>query len=486
MPRITCGALQIGRRRIVAGPAEPKRILTGDVSDLLLLTGGILTRKLAITWHKNAPRNGGYSELRFSRGVPSGGGLYPYCIYLISLTPRVLQPAVYHYDTAHHGLHRIRVGQYSSFLETILNCEVRNHFDVFFVVVCRFWRSAFKYGRFSYKVIMQDMGAVIGGMEQIAFSLSWGTTVFHYFVDRLMGQLLGLDERVEAPFVVVGVRCDARAMTWGRTNSETCVTELPTTAFQHRERSPASAPLDYIRDIHKSTLLDRAHRPPQIAMHSPPSMLSEKLKPIVGRDLVAALLKRETTWGQITSGGPELDREILMALMVFAWSGSGYVADLYDAAGRLPLLRVEVFVRNVTGLAAGLYRYDGETAELVDNRGCSHEHILRHSFAVHQNVDQVPVVVYLVGKFREVLDSLGQRGMRVMNAEAGIFTERTYLACAALSLGCGAVLGFDAGGIGTALNLDVKAEIPLLAILIGPRRPKAIAFDFQLLPLASI
>jgi nitroreductase len=67
-----------------------------------------------------------------------------------------------------------------------------------------------------------------------------------------------------------------------------------------------------------------------------------------------------------------------------------------------------------------------------------------------------------------------------MNAEGGIFAQRVYLACAALSLGCGAVLGFDAAALGVTLGLDSEIEVPLLVLLVGSRRPRALSFDFRL------
>jgi len=62
-----------------------------------------------------------------------------------------------------------------------------------------------------------------------------------------------------------------------------------------------------------------------------------------------------------------------------------------------------------------------------------------------------------------------KRGIRLMNAEAGIFADRAYLACAALSLGCGAILGFNAAAIGAALQLDSQQEVPLLLLVVGHR-----------------
>jgi len=484
-PTMTSNELRIGQRPEATDAARSKRISVSEVSDLLLLSSGILKRKLSITWNKTSRPHARYSRLQFSRGVPSGGGLYPCCTYLIALTAHVLRPGVYHYDAVRHGLDRIRVGQYCSHLEAILDCEVRNQFDFFFVLASRFERSAFKYGHFAYKVIMQDVGALLGGMEQIAFCLNWNTTVFYSFTDRLMANLLGLDERFEAPFVVLGVRsAQGAGIAPAVPESGTPGAQL-LTAFEHRERTHNVGSLGFILDIHRSTMIQQGDQRARTATLTPPRTLEEKLRPISGRYLVPALLSRETAWGQITDRLPDLSLEKLLAVIVFACSAGAYATDFCGRAGQLPLLRAEVLVRRVTGLPPGLYRYDSVSAELVDHRGPSYEQILRKSFPRHHDIDHVPVVVLLVGKLREVVDTFGQRGIRAMNAEAGIFAQRAYLACAASSLGCGAVLGFDASVVAAALKLDWRTEVPLLAILMGPRKPRAVAFDFQLPLLRS-
>ena len=67
-----------------------------------------------------------------------------------------------------------------------------------------------------------------------------------------------------------------------------------------------------------------------------------------------------------------------------------------------------------------------------------------------------------------------------MNGEAGILAQRIYLASTAFSLGCGAVLGFDAQLMGQIVGADAKTVMPLLLVFIGHQTEGAVSYDFRL------
>jgi len=280
--------LQVGVRREAArGGGTPVGVPLEELSDLLLLSTGILRRKLSIAWTRRVKRtNFDIEGLRFSRGVASGGGLYPYCVYIVALAPRPLRPGVYHYDVAHHALHLVRVGNHSEFVAKALNDPAAGRFDLVFVLTGRFWQSAFKYGSFAYKVMMQDMGALLGGMEQIAYSLNWDTATLHWFNDRHMGELLGLDTQHEAPFVVLGAcasnRVAARAEHPTRAWPDASEDALPAVDFVHLERSKRAQPLPRLLEIHATTCVAEAKVPLSMGQKIPAVACQAMASGIVG------------------------------------------------------------------------------------------------------------------------------------------------------------------------------------------------------------
>jgi SagB-type dehydrogenase family enzyme len=333
--------------------------------------------------------------------------------------------------------------------------------------------------------MMQDMGALLGGMEQIAYSLNWDTAALHWFNDRHMGELLGLDTQHEAPFVVLGAcasnRVAARAEHPTRTWSAGSEDTLPAVDFVHLERSKCAQPLRHLLEIHATTCLTEAQVPVSMGQKTPGFACQAMASGIVGTNLTAALLTRETPWGQITDRQPVLGAQQLLAAVSFAFGGLACATDPPVSSQGLPLLRLEAVIRRVDGLSRGLWRYDEATCRLMPKGADAPAQVLRRIYTARfHNLDLVPAVLVLVGKLGDAVARFGQRGIRIMNCEAGVFAQRAYLACAALSLGCGAVLGFNRTNLGDALRLDSATEVPLLMIFVGPRRPRTLAFDFRL------
>jgi SagB-type dehydrogenase family enzyme len=192
-----------------------------------------------------------------------------------------------------------------------------------------------------------------------------------------------------------------------------------------------------------------------------------------GTSLITALLARETAWGQITDAAPGLSAEQLLAAISSAFAGLGCEAHRQ--------LRLEAIVRNVAALPSGLCRYDEMTAALTVRDVPTPPEVLKRIYkADYHDIEHVPAILVLIGKLRDAVTRYGQRGVRIMNCEAGVFAQRAYVACAALSLGCGAVLGFDSAALSRTLGLDQALEVPLLLFFVGARRPRALAFDFRL------
>jgi SagB-type dehydrogenase family enzyme len=144
-------------------------------------------------------------------------------------------------------------------------------------------------------------------------------------------------------------------------------------------------------------------------------------------------------------------------------------------------VRISLIVRNVEGLAEGVYNYGQSWSglSLVDAARIP-ERLQSIYFLNNHNLHQVPVILIVVGKLEAALQTFGARGIRLLNAEAGILAQRAYLSSAELSLGCAAVLGFDAQQIRSIAAIDA-AEIPVLLIFIGRSTSKACAYDFRII-----
>jgi SagB-type dehydrogenase family enzyme len=454
-----------------------------ELSDFLFLTMGILRRKLAVNWSLNGRRIAAHLSTTYSRGTASGGGLYPVVIYFLLRDRIGLQPGVYQYDDAHHALARVRLGSFEPFMAAAINFPDADSSELLVVLTLRFWKSAFKYHNFSFQVATQDLGACIGSMEQVAHALGLSTRTIYWFRDRLISSLLGLDTDREAPFAILtvgkGNSTDKRKAFPSESLEGVSTDFLPNIRHKMYERSGRTFIPEMLLSVHKATLLEEVKRPILSPSLWPLTIPSASHK-VISCDFGSLLVHRQTNWGMFRRE-PALKAEILERVLEFVAYGAHYNSDLYMRRVALPSLRIALIAQNVANLQHGVYDYHFEIARLSRrNEWVSRLSMQSIYSLLNQNIDQVSAVLVLVGRLDAVLSTLGGRGIRVMNAEAGMAAQRAYLATAAFSLGCSAALGFDAHQVSKILGLDNGAEIPVLLIFIGHRCDEVFAYDFTL------
>jgi SagB-type dehydrogenase family enzyme len=454
-----------------------------ELSDFLLLTMGILRRKLAVTWNFNGPGIAAHRNSSYSRGTASGGGLYPVVIYFLLRDRIGLQPGIYQYDDAHHALTRVRLGSFEPSVAAAINFPEADSSDLLVILTVRFWKSSFKYHNFSFQVATQDVGACIGSMEQVAYALGWSMTTIYWFRDRLVSSLLGLDNDREAPFAVLAVgkrNPTEERKSFPSISSKSASTErLPGISHEMYERSRRTFIPEMLLSVHKATLLEEVRRPVLPPSLWPLSIPSTSHK-IISSDFGSLLAHRQTSWGMFRRE-PALEAEVLERVLEFVAYGVHYNSDLYRRRVALPSLRIALMAQNVANLQQGVYDYNFEDARPSRRNDWVSRSSMQSIYSLtNQNIDQVSAVLVMVGRLDAVLGTLGGRGIRVMNAEVGMAAQRAYLASAALSIGCGAALGFDAYRVSEILDLDNDMEMPLLLIFIGHRCDEVFAYDFAL------
>jgi SagB-type dehydrogenase family enzyme len=454
-----------------------------ELSDFLLLSVGILRRKLAVNWNLDGRASAKHRNTTYSRGTASGGGLYPVVTYLLLRDRLGSPPGVYQYDDAHHTLTRVRLGSFESYIARAINLQDSDSSDLLVILTVRFWKSLFKYHNFSYQVATQDIGACIGSMEQVAYALGWSATTIYWFRDRLIGSLLGLDDNREAPLAILAVgkrnSINTRRVSPIASLEDVSSEDLPSIRHEMYERSRSTFIPEMLASVHKATLLEDVKRPVLPLSLWPLNIASSSHKIIIC-DFSSLLAHRQTNWGMFCRE-PALEADILKGILEFVAYGVQYKSDLYARRVALPSLRIAVIAQHVANLQQGVYDYSFEDSRLSRRNNWASRSSMQSTYSLlNQNVDQVSAVLVMVGRLDAVLSTLGGRGIRVMNAEAGMAAQRAYLATAALALGCGAALGFDAHRISEILDLDNKAEIPLLLIFIGHRRNEVFAYDFAL------
>jgi hypothetical protein len=193
--------------------------------------------------------------------------------------------------------------------------------------------------------------------------------------------------------------------------------------------------------------------------------------PSVGGSLRQALRRRRSSFGRFDARTP-------LPLPALATSLASAGAAAGDTVGSAGLVGIYVFVNHVEGLPPATYRYDDGRLWLV-RPGPPGSFLQRSYFLANYNLEQAAAVVVPTMRTRAVLDAVGDRGYRWVNATIGAVAQNVYLAGAALGIGCGVALGFDNVSYVEHLALP-EGESPLLLMMLGAERPGSADFRYEI------
>jgi SagB-type dehydrogenase family enzyme len=490
---VELGSLTATRARTDEEPSAGHDLSIEQLATLLRLSNGVLQRKLDINWNLDHTGRAVHAHAVHARPAASGGGMYPYETYLVTGDGRALAPGVYHYDTAHHALEQLVAGDVSRRVRAaVQNHPAANEAAYFVLVAVNFWKNYFKYHNFCYHVVAQDVGAELAAIRTVSRGLKMEPTFLLWFDDEVLNRVLGLETLSESVFAVVALGRGRDAT--GNRAAEPVLPEWRQTPLTHRrsfQRSKEIFKLPLIESVHRSALLEGEPRPSaanvesahceELAVNETPLPLPPATDDLLNKEVAQVFLQRGSSWGRMTSE-PKLEFPQLAAILRYAATAQRYDGDAKQDAPQTNFTRLMFFANHVQGLPAGVYSYDAAGDCLRTVREGEHAlELQRRYFLENYNLEQAAVVFAVVGRLERMLQVFGNRGARILNAEVGLVAQHIYMATTAVSVGCGAVLGFDNIALNGLLGLDGTDQTSLLLLLVGPQRKQHGRFAYQLI-----
>ncbi|MGD0091115.1 MAG: SagB/ThcOx family dehydrogenase [Planctomycetota bacterium] len=158
-------------------------------------------------------------------------------------------------------------------------------------------------------------------------------------------------------------------------------------------------------------------------------------------------------------------------LALLLWSAQGCVADsrraVPSAGATYPLdVLVALDHPGVTGLAAGLYRYEPAKNALLLRRPGNLLHQIVDACYGQSFIAAAPVVLIIVGELSRIASRYGDRSRRYIYMEAGHVGQNVHLAAESLGLGTVMVGAFDDAELARVLHLPHGHE-PVYVFPIG-------------------
>ncbi|QRG67192.1 SagB family peptide dehydrogenase [Brevibacillus choshinensis] len=415
------------------------------------------------------------------RFVPSGGGLYPSELY-VYLKTEEQTCGIYHYDVAHHRLVLLRGGNFDSYLAAALGhrCEMTSCFACVFVSTM-YWKNFFKYHNFAYRLQGLDAGIVVGQLLEVAKRFGYEAGVYYQFLDRAVHHLLGVPEKEEGVYAIIPLSVEPQ-MSWfadcapgeGNLTAAQLCAELPAVIHEHEIRSRRVKEYPLLISMSEASRLESVQQFRMIGKESMDSETDATIAlPMVRRlsyDFASVCKKRYSPELDFVMG--KVNQEQLAALLHETAVSFPYRNDL-DGKTTNPHPRVSLYgcLYNVEGIENGAYRYDGASHSLQSIRPGDHRLWLQYALTLgNVNVTQVPLCFHVAGDHGHLLSTLGYRGYRVQQMEAGMLVQRMLLAAGALGMGGHPLLGYDGGSIDELYLLGDKGKGSLIQIPVGGYR----------------
>jgi SagB-type dehydrogenase family enzyme len=477
-------------QRGLHGPSGDGEFTLPLLAGMLRDSYGLVGRRLAVQANSDLGTLPMYTQANWSRGSASGGGLYPVGVHLIAGPGGPLTPGVHYYDTRHHALRRLLAGDVTPQVRAAVGRPAAGH-DQFLVLGVRFWQNAFKYNSFCYHVVCMDTGALLQTWRIWARAHGLDLGPAFWFDEPALGRLLGVTPEEEGVFAVVPLRWrgagSVRASGDTAATGEPGTTPGPRVRHTDQERSRRLTVFETNTAVHAATLEDAALRPAPGALDAalPPRVPAggERIALPAPEPLDAgvrrALRARRSSFGRFQAITPLASAALSTVLA--AADAAGRLGSDAETPGGPPLTRLHVFVNHVAGVPQGGYVYDraDRTLRLV-RPGPPGEFLQRNYFLANYNLEQAAAVIVPAARTHAVLDAVGDRGYRLVNAVVGGISQAVYTAASAAGLACGVALGFDALSYREDLDLEATGELPLLLMMIGHERPRPADFRYEI------
>jgi len=144
------------------------------------------------------------------------------------------------------------------------------------------------------------------------------------------------------------------------------------------------------------------------------------------------------------------------------WSAQGLNqkgSRVVPSAGALYPIEVYVVVKNVEGLASGVYHYlpESHSIEIYLQKEISQK--LADIALGQEHVLEAPVNIIISGVFSRTTNKYGQRGIQYVYQESGHAAQNVYLQAESLGLGTVVVGAFNQSGIDQLFNFKEDQKV---------------------------
>jgi len=433
-----------------------KQVDIGVLSELLFFSAG-LTRKVRFG-----------KEIYYMRAASATGALYPIELYVISGRIPGLEAGVYHFNPLHFSLIKLREGDYRTSLDDAGSADsLWAPFTLAFTSLA--WRNAWKYEARSYRHWFWDSGVIVANLLATSNSAGIATEAILGFVDSEIDELLGLEAKKEATvaLAVVGTDPHPKALRLHQ--------PIPSLAIESNPLS--SEEVDY-------PIIWETNEASQLRSKSETEAWVKSLRLSKGTIPTTSPAFPLRAWEEDLS--PPLDEVILIRGSARKFAREPISFDrlstiLQTSATKIPLdflpdnetlIDFYLIANDVQGLPPGSYFYNVNTNSVEQLKVLKNRSMSGYLCLGQQLFSDASVVFFLMTNLNSVLKSLGNRGYRAAQFEAGVRAGKIYLSSYAVGIGASGSTFFD-DAVTEFFTPHAIAKSPMIAVGVGVPAYKA-------------
>ena len=405
----------------------------------------------------------------YMRAAPATGALYPIELYVVTGGIPSLPPGVYHFNPRNFALVKLRDGDYSAELAAAVGRVGLTH-PVTVAFTSLAWRNAWKYEARSYRHWFWDSGVIAANLLATLSSEGLTARLDLGFVDRDVNRLLGLEEGKEAAVALVQI---------GDSLHRSPDDELKKISELVLEVEPLSREEAEYAEIWRTNEESELQGPGEVeAWREGLGPHTQAVRTPWPTFQLQPLREEHST--------PPLEEVILRRGSTRRFSPQPIsfenLSTIIDAStSQIPLdflphgesLIDFYFIANqVQGLPSGSYFFDREKDSLGQLKAGRFRDMSGYLCLEQPLFSDASAVFFLMTDLARVLASLGNRGYRAAQFEAGVRAGKIYLSSYALGMGASGSTFYD-DAVTEFFSPQAKDRATMIAVGIGMPAYKA-------------
>lgn len=458
-----------------------------NLAEILFFSAGI-TREMKYPY-------GNY----YMRAASATGALYPIELYIVceDISPNLVA-GVYHFSPADFSLTQIRKGRYRRYLAAAgKNQDIANS-AITIVFASLAWRNAWKYQARSYRHWFWDSGVIAANLLATTHAMRLPTRIIMGFLDDNVSQLLCLEDQREAPIAMAAIGAGSSKDTSAPSQQENEEDRISFLSIPKIRALSKRGEINYpeIWELNQASKLtskqeiegwiSSAHRHHHLLSAAPyrfqergtdsdniiiiPNELEEDIKN-------SRSLKETILWRGSSRRFARTNISLSTLKTILYSSSRGVPMDIFRDGNSL--LDIYFIANGVDGLTPGAYFYNRNASATSSNTSIekireieSSRNISGYLCLGQSLFRDASVVFFLMTDLQSVLRSLGNRGYRASQFEAGIIAGNIYLVAYALGMGASGSTFFD-DAVTEAFSPHASNKSNMIAVGVGVPAYKA-------------